>query len=109
MKGIQSHPWYLQDLPDGVMEMNNELPLPGDDVQVDPLNPLTLFYTSALSPPFLPTSLHMASLEAASLLRPCRLYYLPNQLITESRLHGDYETYTSAMREWTFFARKLAS
>lgn len=34
MKEIQQHPWYLQDLPEGVMDMNNELPLPGDDVQV---------------------------------------------------------------------------
>lgn len=33
MKEIQQHPWYLQDLPEGVMDMNNELPLPGDDVQ----------------------------------------------------------------------------
>jgi len=30
---IQRHPWYLTDLPEGVMDMNNELPLPGDDVQ----------------------------------------------------------------------------
>ena len=34
MREIQQHPWYLQDLPDGVSDMNNELPLPGDDVQV---------------------------------------------------------------------------
>lgn len=34
MKEIQQHPWYLQDLPEGVMDMNDELPLPGDDVQV---------------------------------------------------------------------------
>ena len=33
MREIQQHPWYLQDLPEGVADMNEELPLPGDDVQ----------------------------------------------------------------------------
>lgn len=34
--GIQQHAWYLADLPEGVLTMNDELPLPGDDVQVGP-------------------------------------------------------------------------
>ena len=31
---IQQHPWYLEDLPPGVAEMNDNLPVPGNDVQV---------------------------------------------------------------------------
>lgn len=34
IREIQQHPWYLQDLPDGVLEMNDELPLPSEDIQV---------------------------------------------------------------------------
>lgn len=34
MQGIMRHPWFQKDLPEGVLEMNNELPEPGDDVQV---------------------------------------------------------------------------
>ena len=34
MQGIMAHPWFKKDLPEGVLEMNDELPLPGDDVQV---------------------------------------------------------------------------
>ena len=32
---IQKHPWYVEDLPPGVAEMNDNLPSPGPDVQVD--------------------------------------------------------------------------
>jgi serine/threonine-protein kinase SRK2 len=30
---IQQHPWYVEDLPPGVAEMNDNLPVPGNDVQ----------------------------------------------------------------------------
>ena len=33
---IQKHPWYLEDLPPGVAEMNDNLPVPGPEVQVCP-------------------------------------------------------------------------
>ena len=39
MAGIMHHPWYLTDLPEGVIDMNDELPLPGDDAQVPPPPP----------------------------------------------------------------------
>jgi len=35
---IQKHPWYVEDLPPGVAEMNDNLPSPGPEVQV-PLPP----------------------------------------------------------------------
>ena len=31
---IQRHPWYQEDLPPGVIEMNDNLPVPGPEVQV---------------------------------------------------------------------------
>ena len=34
---IQKHPWYVEDLPPGVAEMNDNLPSPGPEVQVPPL------------------------------------------------------------------------
>lgn len=34
MAQIQLHPWYTKDLPEGVLGMNDELPLPGEDAQV---------------------------------------------------------------------------
>lgn len=34
IQDIMKHPWFLKDLPQGVLEMNEELPEPGDDVQV---------------------------------------------------------------------------
>ena len=30
---IQKHPWYTEDLPPGVAEMNDNLPSPGPEVQ----------------------------------------------------------------------------
>lgn len=47
MKEIQRHPWYLEDLPEGVADMNDELPLPGDDVQAILLLPFHPFSSRA--------------------------------------------------------------
>lgn len=33
---IQRHPWYLKDLPPGVAEMNDNLPVPTSGMQVGP-------------------------------------------------------------------------
>ena len=33
---IQRHPWYKKDLPPGVAEMNDNLPMPSSGVQVLP-------------------------------------------------------------------------
>lgn len=35
IQGIQKHPWYVEDLPPGVAEMNDNLPEPGPEVQVN--------------------------------------------------------------------------
>lgn len=32
--GIQSHPWYMKNLPPGVKEMNNSLVIPHEGLQV---------------------------------------------------------------------------
>lgn len=34
VEGIQSHPWYMKNLPPGVKEMNNNLVIPHEGLQV---------------------------------------------------------------------------
>ena len=40
---IQKHPWYTEDLPPGVAEMNDNLPSPGPEVQASLYFMFTLF------------------------------------------------------------------
>ena len=53
---IQQHPWYLKDLPPGVAEMNDNLPVPTTGVQVG--GPPVLAPISPLKPPPPPPPLH---------------------------------------------------
>ena len=49
---IQKHPWYTEDLPPGVAEMNDNLPSPGPEVQV------SLTFGIAIPVRLSPTSWH---------------------------------------------------
>ena len=47
---IMKHPWFRKDLPQGVLEMNEELPEPGDDVQVVLADHQFIFHQQLVSP-----------------------------------------------------------